>query len=246
MRSDMKIALFLAILMAAGLAGADTRIVQHHQQDSFTMMGQTQPAVDEEHVTWIGDRQMRIDQGTNSTIVQLDAKKLYIVDHDSKSYTEVDLPVDLATLLPPGMAEQMMSMMSFEVTVAPTDETKKIGDWNAKRYNLTMTSAMMSMDSVLWASTETPVDYSNYFDMYSKVMSLQPGVESMTEEMRKIEGFVVAQEAKMSMKMMGDVTVGSTDQVVSIDQLDAPSGTYAPPAAYERKDFDFMKMMQGR
>jgi hypothetical protein len=33
---------------------------------------------------------------------------------------------------------------------------------------------------------------------------------------------------------------------MSIEQLDAPSGTYAPPVGYERKDFDFMKMMQGR
>jgi hypothetical protein len=246
MRSDRMLVLTLAILLAAGLAGADQRIVQNHKQDAFTMMGQTQPAVDEQHVSWIGDRKLRMDQGSTSTIVAVDANKMYVIDHDAKSYTEIDLPVDLEKVLPPGMAEQMMAMLNFQITVTPSAETKKIGEWNAKRYDLKLTSAMMTVDSVLWASTETPVDHAGYHDLYANIVSLQPGMSGMVDQLRRVEGFVVAQEAKMTMQMMGDTSIGSSDVVVSIEQVEAPAGTYAPPAGYAREDFDYMKMMQSR
>ena len=77
-------------------------------------------------------------------------------------------------------------------------------------------------------------------------MSLQPGMESMMEQMRRIDGYVVSQEANMSMKFMGETTVGSSDVVKSIEKVDAPAGTYEPPAGYAREEFDFMETMQGK
>ena len=187
-----------------------------------------------------------MDQGSSSTIVDLTAEKMYIIDHGKKSYTEVDLPVDLAALLPPGMAEQMLAMMKFDVTVTPSEETKKVGEWNAKRYDMKLTSAMMNMDSVIWATTDTSIDFAKYYDLYSNVMSLQPGMEGMLEEMRKIDGYVISQEASMSMQFMGDSKVRSSDEVISIEDVDAPAGTYAPPADYTREEFDYMAMMQNQ
>ena len=244
MRLDRVLVLSLAIVLSAGLAGADYKVVQQHHQDGFSMMGQTQPPTDEEHVTWIGDKKMRMDQGSSSTVVQMDAAKMIIIDHDDKTYTEVDLPIDISSLLPPGMGEQMLAMMKFDVTVTASDETKKVGEWNAKRYDLKMTSSMMTMDTVLWASTETSINLTEYFDLFSEVMSLQPGMESMMEQMRKIDGYVVSQEATMSMKVMGETTVGSTDVVTSIEKVDAPAGTYDPPTNQTPEDFDYMAMMQ--
>lgn len=244
MRFDRLLVISLVLLMSAGFAGADIKVEQQHHQDGFTMMGQNQPESNEEHVTWISDKKLRMDQGSSSTIVDLEAEKMIILDHNKKTYTAVDIPVDLSSLLPPGMGEQMMAMMQFDVTVTPSDETKKVGEWTAKRYDLKMTSAMMSMNSVIWASTETPIDSKKYYELYSKVMSLQPGMEDMMENMRKIDGFVVSQEAAMSMKFMGETTVGSSDLVTAIAKVDAPAGTYAPPADYTQQDFDFMAMMQ--
>jgi hypothetical protein len=232
------------VLMTVAAAGADTKVVQQHHQDGFSMMGQTQAPTDEEHVTWIGDKKLRMDQGSSSTIVQLEAGKMIIINHDDKTYTEVDLPVDIASLMPPGMAEQMTAMLKFDVTVTPSAETKKVGEWNAKRYDLKMTSAMMSLDSVIWASTETPIDHAKYFDLFSEVMSLQPGMDSMLSQMRQIDGYIVTQEGTMSMKFMGETTIGSSDVVKSITDVDAPAGTYDAPAGYAKKEFDFMAMMQ--
>ena len=244
MKKIMMIAVM--VLMTVGVAGAEYKVVLQHHQDGFSMMGQTQAPTDEEHVTWIGDKKLRMDQGSSSTIVKTDVGKMMLIDHDDKTYTEVDLPVDLAALMPPGMAEQMMAMLKFDVTVTASDETKKVGEWNAKRYDLKMTSAMMSLETVIWASTETPIDDEAFFDLFSVVMSLQPGMDSMLEQMREIDGYVVSQEAIMSMKMMGETTIGSSDVVKSIEKADAPAGTYEPPAGYVKEEFDFMARMQNQ
>jgi len=234
------------VLMTCGAAGADFRVIQQHHQDGFSMMGQTQAPTDEEHVTWIGDKKLQMDQGSTSTIVQLEAGKMIIINHDDKTYTEIDLPVDIAALMPPGMAEQMMAMLKFDVSVTASDETKKVGEWNAKRYDLKMTSTMMSLDSVIWASKDTPIDQAHYLGLFSKVMSLQPGMGGMMEQMRQIDGYTVAQEGTMSMKFMGETTIGSSDVVKSIDDVDPPAGTYDVPAGYAKKDFDYLAMMQNQ
>ena len=234
----------LAMVMVAATAGADIKVVQQHHQDGFSMMGQEQPASDEKNVTWIGDGTLRMDQGSSTSIVNLASKKMVIVNHESKSYNEIDLPIDLASMLPPGMGEQMMAMMKFDVTVTPSTETKKVGPWTATRYDLKMTSSMMSMESVLWATKETPVDYKRYHELYSSVMSLQPGMDSMMAEMKKIDGYVVDQTATVTMTMMGETTIGSSDTVISVEEVEAPAGTYDAPVGYERKEFDYMEMMQ--
>jgi len=246
MRRFRIVLLSLIVLAMTFPSAADVKVVQQHHQDAFSMMGQSQPASDETYITWIGDGKLRMDQGSTSTIVNLESEKMIIANHDEKVYNEIDLPVDLASMMPPGMGEQMMAMMNFDVTVTPSDETKKVGQWNAKRYDMTMVSPMMSMTSVLWASEETPVDFDSYFDLYSSVVSLQPGMDSMIQEMRKIDGYIVDQNVTMTMKMMGETTIGSKETVTAIEELDAPAGTYAPPAGYERQEFDYMKMMQSR
>ena len=246
MRSHRVLVFALAALLTAGLATADFKISKQHHQDGFSMMGQTHPPTDEVQVTWIGDQKMRMDQGKTSSIVDLEAKTITVIDHEKKTFTVVQLPVDLEKLLPPGMGEQMLQMMKFDVTVTPTDETKKVGEWNAKRYDMTLTSAMMSMEMVLWASTETPIDYDRYRDLYSAVTSLQPGMDAMMDEMKKVDGYVVSQEGKMSMKFMGETTVGTSDEVLSIEELDPPAGIYVPPGDYAEEEFDYMKMMQNQ
>jgi hypothetical protein len=62
--------------------------------------------------------------------------------------------------------------------------------------------------------------------------------------MRKVNGLVVEQDAVMSMPMMGDVTVKTSEKTTSIETLTAPEGTYDPPTGYTQKDFDFMASMQ--
>jgi hypothetical protein len=204
------------------------------------MMGQTQPPEDREQTTWIGEHMMYMAQGDRATIVRLDTMKLYVVDHADQTYHVLDLPVDLKAMVPPEM-QPMLEMMQFEVSVAPTDEHKQVGEWKARRYDMTMTSTMMSMKSTMWVAKIPGYDPQAFSSMYVHLNSLNPGMADVVREMSKIEGLVVEQQGVMT--MMGN-EVGTSEKALSIENVEAPAGTYDPPAGYTEKPFDFMAQMQ--
>jgi len=234
------LSVLFVLLLSAGIAAADLKVIKQTHQDGFTIMGQTQPAEDKQQTTWIGTNMMYMDQGDNVTIVRLDTMKLYVVDHTTKTYHVLDLPVDLSTLVPPEM-QPMLAMMQFEVTVTPTDEHKQVGEWNARRYDMSMTSQMFSMKSTMWVTKVAGYDPEAFNSMYVHLNSLQPGMADAVKEMGKIDGLVVEQQGLMT--MMGN-EVGTSEKTISIDNMDAPAGTYDPPAGYTEKPFDFMARMQ--
>ena len=234
------LAVLFVVLLSAGLAVADIKVVKQTHQDGFTIMGQTQPPEDRQQTTWIGKNMMYMDQGDSATIVRVDTMKLYVVDHTTKTYHVLDLPVDLSTLVPPEM-QPMLAMMKFEVTVTPTDEHKQVGEWNARRYDMSMTSQMFSMKSTMWVTKVAGYDPEAFNSMYVHLNSLQPGMADAVKEMSKIEGLVVEQQGVMT--MMG-TEVATSEKTVSIDNIDAPAGTYDPPEGYTEKPFDFMERMQ--
>jgi hypothetical protein len=212
--------------------------------DGFSAMGRETPPRDQEQVTWIGTDRMRMDTGNTSTIIRLDLGKLFVLNHDDKTFNTLDLPVDLEQFMPPGMAEQMMSMMTFEVTVTPRDETKSVGEWEARRYDVSMVSQMATMESIMWATKEARIDMDVFYKMYKHLNSMNPGLENMAEEMRKVDGLVVEQQTVTTMTVMGNTTIKRSEVTKSIDELDPPPGVYDPPGDYEGKPFDFMGAMQ--
>ena len=234
------LSVLFVLLLSAGIAAADLKVIKQTHQDGFTIMGQTQPAEDKQQTTWIGTNMMYMDQGDNVTIVRLDTMKLYVVDHTTKTYHVLDLPIDLSTLVPPEM-QPMLAMMQFEVTVTPTDEHKQVGKWDARRYDISMTSQMFSMKSTMWVTNVAGYDPEAFNSMYVHLNSLQPGMADAVKEMGKIDGLVVEQQGLMT--MMGN-EVGTSEKTISIDNMDAPAGTYDPPAGYTEKPFDFMARMQ--
>jgi hypothetical protein len=234
------LAVLFVVLLSAGIAVADIKVVKQTHQDGFTIMGQTQPPEDRQQTTWIGKDMMYMDQGDSATIVRVDLMKLYVVDHTTKTYQVLDLPVDLSTLVPPEM-QPMLAMMQFEVTVTPTDEHKQVGEWDARRYDMAMTSQMFSMKSTMWVTKVAGYDAEAFNSMYVHLNSLQPGMADAVKEMSKIEGLVVEQQGVMT--MMGS-EVGTSEKTISIDNIDAPAGTYDPPEGYTEKPFDFMERMQ--
>jgi len=230
------------VLLTAGAAAADIKIVKMTHRDGFTMMGQTQPPSDVEQTTWIGADRMFMDQGDTATIVRTDTGKLIVINYTHKTYSILDLPINLEKLLPPEMAQGFLAMMTFEVTVTPTDEHKTIGEWKVRRYDMTMASKMMSAESTMWATTDVDFDHEAFHRLYTEMVSLQPGMADAAKEMRQIDGIVVEQATTMT--MMGNTTVDSSDTTTSIEELDPPAGIYDPPPDYTEKPFDFMASMQ--
>jgi Domain of unknown function (DUF4412) len=234
----------LALIVPGLAAATDVKIVKKRHTDAFTIMGHAQPAKDEQTVVWIGADRMRMESPENTFIVRLDQKKMYLVNPGGTEYHVIDLPLDLKKILPPGMGEQMLKMMEMQATVTPTEETKKIGRWNTRRWNVTLSSKMVQMQQTNWVTKDVPLDVAKYRDMVGEVASLQPGMASAAKELAKIDGLPVEQDTVTEMAMAGGNKLTSHEEVVSIEETSAPPGTYDPPAGATAKPFSFQDLMR--
>jgi len=76
------------------------------------------PASSSTEVKWIGADRMRVDDGDSVTIVRADLKKMYMIDTKAKTYSTIDLPLDMKKYIPAeyaGMMEQMMGGMGMNM-----------------------------------------------------------------------------------------------------------------------------------
>lgn len=243
-------ALGLAILAAGmmllpGAALADIFMKQKHHTGSMTMMGQTQPAKDSLQNIWITADIMRNDSKENSVIIRLDKKTMTMIDHGTRTYTEMPLDMGKAVSEAAGgmsredkaaMDQMMKGMMKFSMTVRETPEKKKIGSWNCRKYIQKLDTAMGPSTTEVWATEDIKVN-GDLFARYSAIMmTMQPGLkesmEQVLKETRKIKGIPAL--STTSTTMMG-TTVKSSVQLLEFKEGKAPANLTAIPSGYRKQ-----------
>jgi hypothetical protein len=232
---------------------ADVYMKQKKHTDAITIMGQTQPAKDEVEQIWMTGKGIRNDGAKTSMIMLIDEKKIIMIDHDKKTYTE--MPMNIGQMMSAaakqeGMDEEeteeaaqaneammqgmMQGMMKMEAKVQPTAETKKINNWLCKKYILDMKTFMGPMTTEIWASEDLKVDKELYAKYTTALMSLMPGMQSGTEsvmkEMEKIRGVQVSSITKY--EMAGQPITSSTE-LIEYKEGTAPTSLFKIPAGYK-------------
>jgi len=233
--------IFSALFLMASISYSfEVYIQQKSHTDAVEMMGQSQPAKDEISHLWLGEDRMASHGLEQSVIINLKDNKMYMINHQEKIYIEMELPLDISKYFPPQFS-QMMKNMTVEVN--PTEEMKKIGDWNCTRYDVEVNIMMMVTNQKVWASTEVPFDWKLYSEkMLPKlIQGTMMLSEDSAEEFMKIKGFQIKTES--SMNIMG-TEVKSLSEVVEITEKDAPAGTFDPPSDYEKKEKFTMEDLQ--
>lgn len=234
----------LAVLAVSLSLSADFYVKAKNHSDPVSMMGQTTPATDTISETWISDNAVCMKTGDTAMIVDLAKKMYYMVNFESKSYVETTLPLDLAKIMPPEAAA-MMGMMTMTATVTPTAETKKIGQWNCKGYDMTVSVMGMPMKTKVWASTDVPFDAAKFAEKFMGAIAKgQMRLDDASlKELLKIKGYQIATE--MDAEMMG-AKIKATMEVVEISKKDAPAGTYSVPAGFKKNATMSMGDLQKR
>lgn len=226
------------VIVSFAFLSADVYVKTKTHTDAYEMMGKKQPAKDQFTEQWIGDDTFAQVSEGQTVVLDLSKKVIYVIYPGTKSYVEAKLPLDMSKLLSE-QAAQAIAMMQMTVAVKPSGKSKKVGDWNCKGYdiNMTMGGGMMSMDMKAWVTTDVPFDWKAFSDkMFPHVMKLTGSLgmdENAIKEFKKLEGFQVATEMKMS--AMG-AEINANSQVVEISKKSAPAGTYSVPAGYTKQD----------
>jgi hypothetical protein len=225
------------VLVSFAFLSADVYVKTKIHTGAIEMMGQKRPASDQIMEQWIGDRQFAQIMETQTMVLDLDKNLVYVIYPATKSYVQASLPLDLTKLLPP-QAAQMMGMMKMTVTVTPSGESKKVGNWNCSGYDIDMDMAMMKIKTKAWATTDIPFDWKSFQENMMPIALKMGGQgmgmdESAIEQFKKIKGMQVATEVTMS--MMGQ-DIKSSSEVVEISKKPAPAGIYSVPAGYAKQD----------
>ncbi len=219
---NRRLALLLLLLLASP-AAADSLLTLRSSIEGLKM---DQPQTGEVKI-WIDGDKLRRDEGDSSYILRLDRGKLYILDHGGKTYRELSIPGDL---------QRVAAIAGDQNTaqVTATNETKKIGNWNARKYKVDISNPVgLRLDTTIWASKDI-TDYGTYQRMAASLAALQPGSADWARKLEQIEGFPVLQEADVT---MGGSRFKTREELVSVEVGDAPAGSYDPPAGYTAKPF---------
>ena len=240
----ISISLVCLVFLAAIPTNADTFMKQLVKTDAFEVMGQKQPANVDTSVMWISEDKAYMLKDKNAYILRADKGVIYLIDDKEKTYSEmsVDIFGEVAKAAGEdegsGMPEMMKSLMGeMKVTVTPTDETMKIGDWDTKKYDVVTSIAMGTTNSEIWASEDIKVNYKVFHAISNAFMAPMPGFKDMIKEMEKIKGMHV--KTITQAEMMG-AKVKSSSELLECTDKDAPDGIYDIPEGYKKVE---MKMM---
>ncbi len=220
--------------VGAGGAAADTLLTILRHSDAFDAQGRQQPARDETVELWIGKDRIYRGDGSKAVILRGDKNDVVLINRDNDTYTVLGLPIDFDAMLP-AEARRDAEMWKMSAQVTPTEETKKIGDWNARLYELDLTNpAGLAIHTELWTTRDLPIDYDRFKQLSMALASLQPGGAEAAADLGKIDGFPVYQEIAVD---MGPTTARSSEKLDSAVEKDPPAGIYDPPAGYREEPF---------
>ncbi len=226
----------VALAFSPSAASADHVIKGKKHTDAVSMMGQ--PAKDEDTTTWLGKNKMRQDVGDVTTLIRMDKNKMYIVNHTDKTYSEMDLPLNLDDILP-AEAKQMMDTMDISSSITATGEKQTINNWNCQKYLVEISVSMMGMEMPItmdmWTSRDLGVDLDEFKELYTKTLETNPVFKDFIGEFEKIDGYPVLTE--FTMTMMG-TEQKSKEEVISVEKISPPAGTYDLPEGYTKTAYN--------
>jgi hypothetical protein len=242
------IVLIAALCMLPGIAWADIMLKQKHHTDSYQIMGNKMPAKDTIETIWMTKDGFKSDGPDHSMIFRIDKNTVYIIEKKDRTYMEQSLNIGKAmedSLNKNGVSAEdkkamnamMQNMMQFKLTIKETNETKKINNWNCRKYDMKLDTAMGPSLSTIWATQDIKIDQALFskFKALSMSMTSQAGMkdsfEKAQKEYTKIKGISVL--TTTSTNIMG-AQMKSSVELLEYKDGKAPAGILDIPAGYKK------------
>jgi len=211
-------------------------IKQKLHTDSYYYGGVTRPADDSVTEAWISDQKMVSITRNRITIVDTENNQAFVINKNDNTYAKTGLPIKMSKLVPENIAAYLKSFQ-YTGTVTETGETKKIGKFKCKGYEVNSYllyegSKVNETDSLIWVTSEVPFDLKKHANMRTNLHRLRNFSDGFITELNKMQGFSIASETLFYPK---GFSVKSTAEVVEMSVKDPPAGIYSVPDGYTIK-----------
>lgn len=179
-------------------------------------------------------RACRIELGDTITIMEFHKGTIYVLNTKDKTYEEMipqEMPEDMDKDEQEFMKKMMEGMMK-SVEITPTNETKRIGGYKCRKYNMTM----MGVNNVYWLSKDVEgyEEFRTISENMAKGFEKNPMLKqtNIMGMMDKLDGFPV----KMVNQMPGGGTITTT--LKRIEKKSLSKNLFKIPKGYTLKEKD--------
>ena len=146
-------------------------------------------AVDRVIETWIGNKKTAYISNSRIIIVDLNKNLMFFINKNEKTYVEIPLPFELAEVVTKQIVQDLQ-FLAFSGTVKATKESKTIGRWRCRRYNI-IGSGPYGREIKAWVHSTPPFDMDTYNKMNINVLKLHNYDDNFIKEMQKIKGIEI-------------------------------------------------------
>jgi hypothetical protein len=233
----------LSIALAAACVGAwvfsakaDTCVKMKSHTDEYYYMGEVNPAVDRTTEVWFGKDRVAYVTGTQKFVIDIAAGTLTFVEMRDSSFAVATLPFDWSKLV----GKDTLAFLNRYVRrgeVKETSETKTIGGWKCRRYDVTSwidvdDGRYDEREEKVWVSTDVPVDWDLHRRVSRDALKLANYDDGLIDALVGIDGLSVEVETKIYVR---GFSVDSSERIVEAAEKTPPPGLYEAPKGFRNK-----------
>ena len=226
--------LSLCLFFASSLA-ADVLLTKKRDADEFIFQGRAAPGAKNQKVEiWIGPDRVRRDAGPMTLILRLDQKKLYFVNHADRTWSATDLRQEGArwTATATYIFSPGQEVWRWHARTELTKETRKVGSWQAARHQVALSNETGTAERIRldwWVAPDVKVADAPLRTLMLLLASLGPAGDEWLATVLAIPGHPVLYE---QVEKQPDVDIKVREELVSVQEKEAPGGIYEVPAGY--------------
>ncbi|MCK5124629.1 MAG: DUF4412 domain-containing protein [candidate division Zixibacteria bacterium] len=245
----VKVLVIIAALFISAPVLADDFLLQVMHTDAYEVMGQKQPAIDDTTIIWLTDGKACTQNPDNSSVIyNAEENSIYMLNNEKKEYSVIQLGQAAGDAKGESGDESQAAMMKRaqammgkpKITVTLSEETKKIGDWQTKKYDVNLAMAMMASKQQMWVTEDIKIDNSALHAVSGGMMAQMPGFADIIEQMKQIKGVPVLTVTSAS--VMGQKII-TTTELIEYSEKDAPDGIYDVPNGYKKVEMNMGRGM---
>jgi hypothetical protein len=227
----------MVLIIASSTAVADTYIRHKVQTDGYYYGGTVTEPEEREYEVWIGDERVSYKHDRRMIIIDQKNEILTFVNLQDSSYAETALPIVWEDLLEEEAVGRALQFRT-EGTIKDTGKTKMIDGRECKCYEINSWipyegTKYNERDTRMWVSTDMPFDMDTFIKTNLHYLQLQRYNDAFLAELSSIKGYEVASESKRYIK---GFAVSESDEIVEINDQEAPTDAYTAPEGFTKKD----------
>lgn len=196
---------------------------------------------------------IRMNNGSNDTIMEFVSGKIVTIDHKKKEYSEMTMAeMDQAmqamaaqmeeamAKVPPQMRAQMAKMMggaASDVTVTK-GATKTVAGYSCQSYTITM-GANMTQETCNSTALTPPFDPANFQKLTRVSVPMMQGMDKLVKKMSEVQGIALMQHTSVS--VMGK-KIDNGLEATEVKKGAIGAEAFATPSGYKQVESPLKKM----